>query len=294
MNNKFTLIIGVLVVAGAFLASSMLFTVDQTQQAMVLQFGNPQTTIKEPGLKFKLPWQDVQKYEKRVLNLDPPVERIILSDQKPLLVDSFARYTIDDPLQFFKTVRSEDGARARLGTIVNSGLRVELGKATLSTVLSPERDVFMARVLKHVNEQAKRFGIDVLDIRIRRADLPNETSQAVFARMKTEREREAAEFRAQGFELAQRIQSTADREVTVLTAEAKKESEILRGQGDAALTKILNEAYGQDPDFFKFYRSMQAYEEALANKGTYMVISPDSEFFEFFSGTTATEAKPAN
>ncbi|OUS12618.1 protease modulator HflC [Rhodospirillales bacterium 47_12_T64] len=294
MNNKFTLIIGVLIVAGAFLVSSMLFTVDQREQAMVLQFGNPQVTITEPGLQFKLPWQDVQKYEKRVLNLDPPVERMILSDQKPLLVDSFARYRIKDPLQFFKTVRSEDGARARLGTIVNAGLRGELGKVTLSTVLSPERDVFMAKVLKHVNGQAARFGIDVVDIRIRRADLPNETSQAVFARMKTEREREAAEFRAQGFELAQRIQSTADREVTVLTAEATKESEILRGQGDAALTKILNDAYGQDPEFFKFYRSMQAYEAALATKGTYMVISPDSEFFEFFSGPNPSKAKSAN
>ncbi|KLN62053.1 membrane protein [Kiloniella spongiae] len=283
MNNKITLIVGVVVVAVAFLTSSMLFTVDQREQVMVLQFGNPIKTVSEPGLDWKLPWQDVQRYEKRVLNLDPPVERMILSDQKPLLVDAFARYKIDDPLQFFKTVRSEEGARARLGTVVNAGLRGELGKATLSTVLSPERDIFMARVLKHVNEQAKRFGIDVLDIRIRRADLPNETSQAVFARMKTEREREAAEFRAQGFELAQRIKSSADREVTVLTAEAKKESEILRGQGDAALTKILNDAYGQDPEFFKFYRSMQAYEEALSTKGTYMVISPDSDFFDFFS-----------
>lgn len=289
MNNKITLIVGVVVVAVAFLTSSMLFTVDQREQAMVLQFGNPIKTVSEPGLEWKLPWQDVQRYEKRVLNLDPPVERMILSDQKPLLVDAFARYKIDDPLQFFKTVRSEDGARARLGTVVNAGLRGELGKATLSSVLSPERDIFMARVLKHVNEQAKRFGIDVLDIRIRRADLPNETSQAVFARMKTEREREAAEFRAQGFELAQRIQSSADREVTVLTAEAKKESEILRGQGDAALTKILNDAYGQDPEFFKFYRSMQAYEEALATKGTYMVISPDSDFFDFFSGVNAPD-----
>ncbi|WP_421780352.1 protease modulator HflC [Kiloniella litopenaei] len=287
MNNKITLIFGVVVVAVAFLASSMLFTVDQREQAMVLQFGNPIKTVSEPGLEWKLPWQDVQKYEKRVLNLDPPEERMILSDQKPLLVDAFARYKIEDPLQFFKTVRSEDVARTRLGTIVNAGLRGELGRATLSSVLSPERDVFMARVLKHVNEQARRFGIDVLDLRIRRADLPVETSQAVFARMKTEREREAAEFRAQGFELAQRIKSSADREVTVLTAEAKKEAEILRGQGDAALTKILNDAYGQDPEFFKFYRSMQAYEEALANKGTYMVISPDSDFFDFFSSVDA-------
>ncbi len=283
MNNKITLIVGVVVVAVAFLTSSMLFTVDQREQVMVLQFGNPIKTVSEPGLEWKLPWQDVQRYEKRVLNLDPPEERMILSDQKPLLVDAFARYKIDDPLQFFKTVRSEDVARTRLGTIVNAGLRGELGKATLSSVLSPERDIFMARVLKHVNEQARRFGIDVLDLRIRRADLPVETSQAVFARMKTEREREAAEFRAQGFELAQRIKSSADREVTVLTAEAKKESEILRGQGDAALTKILNDAYGQDPEFFKFYRSMQAYEGALATNGTYMVISPDSDFFDFFS-----------
>ncbi|MCZ4280758.1 protease modulator HflC [Kiloniella laminariae] len=285
MNNKITLGIGAALLLGAFVSSMSLFTIYPHEQAMVLEFGNPQKTIQDPGLYFKTPWQDVQKYEKRVLNLDPPVERMILSDQKPLLVDTFARYRIADPLAFFTTVRSEEGARARLGTIINAGLRGELGKATLSTVLSEERNVFMQNVLRHVNTQAKRFGIDVLDIRIRRADLPNQTSQAVFNRMKTEREREAAEFRAQGFEQAQRIKSTADREATVITAEAKKESEILRGQGDAALTKILNDAYGQDPDFFKFYRSMQAYEASL-NKGTYMVLSPDSDFFEFFDGVT--------
>ncbi|WP_020594339.1 protease modulator HflC [Kiloniella laminariae] len=283
MNNKITLGIGAALLLSAFVSSMSLFTIFPHEQAMVLEFGNPQKTIQSPGLYFKLPWQDVQKYEKRVLNLDPPVERMILSDQKPLLVDTFARYRIEDPLAFFTTVRSEEGARARLGTIINAGLRGELGKATLSTVLSQERNIFMQNVLRHVNTQAKRFGIDVVDIRIRRADLPNQTSQAVFNRMKTEREREAAEFRAQGFEQAQRIKSTADREATVITAEAKKESEILRGQGDAALTKILNDAYGQDPEFFKFYRSMQAYEASL-DKGTYMVLSPDSDFFEFFNG----------
>ncbi|MEH6630371.1 MAG: protease modulator HflC [Halopseudomonas aestusnigri] len=293
MNNKITLIVGILFLGLALLASSSFFTINPTQQVMVLQFGQHKRTIKEPGLHFKLPFvEDVVVFERRVLNLDPPVKRMLLSDKKPLNVDSFARYSISDPLTFFKTVRTEAGARDRLEAMIISELLKVMGTVDLNTVLSEEREVFMERVLTSVNAQAKRFGIDVLDIRIRRADLPGETSQAVFARMKTEREREAAENRAQGFELAQRIKATADREVTVLSAEATKESEILRGQGDATLTKILNEAYGQDPEFFKFYRSMQAYEDALANKGTYMVISPDSEFFEFFSGTSLNKANP--
>ncbi|WP_417453033.1 protease modulator HflC [Kiloniella sp.] len=290
MNSKITLIGGIVVAVLAVLASSSVYTINPTEQVMVLQFGQHKRTVQDPGLHFKLPFlEDVVRYEKRVLNLDPPVKRMILSDKKPLNVDSFARYRISDPLTFFKTVRTEAGARDRLQAMVISELLKVMGTVDLNVVLSDDREIFMAKVLAQVNAQASRFGIDVLDIRIRRADLPSETSQAVFARMKTEREREAAENRAQGFELAERIRATADREVTVLAAEANKESEILRGQGDAALTKILNDAYGQDVEFFKFYRSMQAYEGALATNGTYMVISPDSDFFDYFSSVDAPD-----
>ncbi len=279
-------IAGAVIAVSAILAYSSLFTVSEAEQVMVLQFGQYKRTVQEPGLGVKLPWQDIQRYEKRVLNLDPPVARMILADQKPLLIDSFARYRITDPLVFFNSVRTEAGAMQRLGPIVNASLRSALGKVTLTSVLSADRDAIIAEVLNTTNEQARRFGLDILDVRIRRADLPVETSQAVYQRMRTEREREAAEFRAQGFEQSELIKSTADREATVIMAEATRESEILRGQGDAEKTRILNAAYGQDPAFFKFFRTMQAYDRALANKGTYMVISPEGDFFDFLKQST--------
>jgi membrane protease subunit HflC len=288
MNRLLTLIIGVVVIAAGILATTVLFTVYQTQQVIVLEFGNPKEVINEPGLKFKLPWQSLEYYEKRVLNLDPPVERIILADQKPLLVDAFARYRIVDALRFFQTVRAERELRVRLGSIVNANLRNVLGNHNLASVLSQERDDIRAQIRKTVNAQAQRFGIEIVDVRLRRADLPDETSQAVYERMKTERQREAAEFRAQGFEMAQRIKAGADREATVIRAEAEREAEILRGEGEGERTRILNAAYGTDPDFFSFYRSMQAYERALT-EGTYMVLSPDSEFFRFFGQIEAKE-----
>jgi membrane protease subunit HflC len=288
MNRLLTLIIGVVVIAAGILATTVLFTVHQTQQVIVLEFGNPKEVINEPGLKFKLPWQSLEYYEKRVLNLDPPVERIILADQKPLLVDAFARYRIVDALRFFQTVRAERELRVRLGSIVNANLRNVLGNHNLASVLSQERDDIRAQIRKTVNAQAQRFGIEIVDVRLRRADLPDETSQAVYERMKTERQREAAEFRAQGFEMAQRIKAGADREATVIRAEAEREAEILRGEGEGERTRILNAAYGTDPDFFSFYRSMQAYERALT-EGTYMVLSPDSEFFRFFGQIEAKE-----
>ena len=291
MSRKISLIIGVIVILAGIGLSSAAFTVHQTTQAIVLQFGKPIRVVTEPGLNWKLPIiQNVQFYEKRVLNLDPPVESILLADQKRILVDAFARYRITDPLEFFKTVRTEGGVRQRLGPIINASLRGVLGNATLASVLSEERATIMLQVRQTVNTEAGRFGIELVDVRVRRADFPEEISQAVYGRMKSEREREAAEFRAQGFEQAQRIRATADREATVIRAEAKREAEIERGKGEATRTTVLNKAFGQDEGFFNFYRSMQAYEASLAGQSTYMVLSPDSEFFDFF-GSVAPGTK---
>jgi len=284
MKRKVLLILGILVIVLGVVGLSAVYTVHQTQQAIVLMFGNPKRVATEPGLKFKLPFvENVLYYDKRVLNLDPPVESIILSDQKRILVDAFARYRIKDPLLFFQRVRTEAGVRQRLVSIVNSSLRSVLGNATLASVLSEERDSIMQEIQTSVNLQAGRFGIEIVDVRIGRADFPDQISQAVYGRMKSERDREAAEFRAQGFEQSQRIRAGADREATVILAEAKREAEIARGSGEATRTRVLNDAFGQDQDFFNFYRSMQAYEAALSGESTFMVLSPDSEFFDFFS-----------
>lgn len=281
-KNIIPLVLGIVAIVLGIVAWSSIFTVHQTRQGIVMQFGEPKRIVSDAGLHFKLPWQDVLYYEKRVLNLDPPVERVLLADQKRILVDAFARYRITDPLEFFKTVRSEDGVRQRLGPILNASLRGVLGDNTLVSVLSEERAGIMERIKSRVNTEAARFGIELVDVRIGRTDFPDEISQAVYNRMKSEREREAAELRAQGFEQAQRIRAAADREATVIRAEAKREAEIQRGVGEGARTKILNDAYGQDREFFNFYRSMQAYEAALGGDNTYMVLSPDSEFFDFF------------
>ena len=290
MSRRLLLIVGVVVILGGILASTALFTVHQTQQALVLEFGNPKRVVPEPGLKVKLPWQNVLYYERRVLNADPPVQRVILADQKPLLVDSFARYRIVDPLRFFQSVRSEGTATSRLSNIINASARSVLGNVNLASVLSEERAQIMTQIRDEVNVASRGFGIDVVDVRIRRSDLPDETSQAVYDRMKSEREREAAEFRAQGFELSERVKAGADREATVIRAEAEREAEILRGEGEAARTGILNDAYGQDPDFFNFYRSMQAYAASL-REGTYMVLSPDGEFADFFDAVSADKER---
>jgi len=284
MNRRTSLFVGLLVIAIGIAAASSAFTVHQTTQAIVLQFGKPIRVVTDPGLNWKIPFlQNVQYYEKRVLNLDPPVESILLADQKRILVDAFARYRIVDALGFFVTVRTEGGVRQRLGPIINASLRSVLGNATLSSVLSKEREQIMQQIRRTVNAEVGRFGIELVDVRIRRADFPEEISQAVYGRMKSEREREAAEFRAQGFEQAQRIRATADREATVIRAEAKREAEIERGKGEAIRTRTLNDAFGQDAGFFNFYRSMQAYEGSLAGRSTFMVLSPDSEFFDFFN-----------
>ena len=283
MNRRALLLLGILVIVLGIVISSAAFTVHQTSQAIVMQFGNPKRVVTDPGLHWKLPFiQNVLYYEKRMLNLDPPVEGILLSDQKRLLVDAFARYRITDALMFFQRVTTEAGVRQRLGPIINASLRGVLGNATLASVLSEERADIMRQIQESVNREAGRFGIELIDVRIGRADFPDQISQAVYGRMKSERDREAAEFRAQGFEQSQRIRAGADREATVILAEAKRDAEIQRGSGEATRTRVLNDAFGQDQDFFNFYRSMQAYEATFTSESTFMVLSPDSEFFNFF------------
>ncbi|MGK2872870.1 MAG: protease modulator HflC [Alphaproteobacteria bacterium] len=274
-----------LIIAGALLvlAYSTLFTVHQTEQALVLQFGDPKRAISEPGLNWKLPFvQNVTFYDKRILDFDIPEAEVIASDQKRLVVDAFARYRITDPLKFRQTVGTLVGVDARLSTLLNAGLRQVLGKESFFTILSGERSTLMNLIRDRVNNEAEQFGIEVLDVRIRRTDLPEANSQAIYRRMQTEREREAREARAQGAEIAQRIRSRADREKTVLLAEAKRDSEIIRGKGDGERNRIFAEAVGKDPDFFAFYRSMSAYEKAFKPADTTMILSPDSEFFRYF------------
>lgn len=266
----------------ALVAFSCMFQVHETRQAIVLQFGNPIRTVTQPGLHFKLPWQSVVTMDQRILNLELPPQELITSDQKRVIVDAFARFEITDPLMVYQTVFDERGAANRLETVVNSVIRSVLGSAAFNTMLSQERSRLMQNIRQSVNEEARLFGINIVDVRIKRADLPEANSEAIFKRMRTEREREAREARAQGAELAQRIRSRADRERTVLIAEAQREAEIIRGEGDAQSVKIFAEAIGRDADFYNFYRSMQAYRESLKPEDTTLILSPDSEFFRFF------------
>ena len=294
------LLIGVAIVVVIILVLSSTFKVNEYEQVILLQFGEPIKVVngygtQEPGLYLKTPFvQNVESYEKRILDYDAPPEEMILGDQKRLVVDSFIRYRITDPLLFFQTVGSEAIARNRLGAILNAATRQVLGTVELITVLSGERGQLMVYILDQVNRQSIDFGVDVIDVRIRRADLPDENSQAVYRRMQTEREREAKEYRAQGDEASQRIRSRADKERTILLANAKRESEILRGQGDALAIKIFADAFGQDEDFFSFYRSMQAYTLALGAEDTTLVLSPDSEFFRFFGHIYSDEESATN
>ncbi len=260
-----------------------IFIVKEINQAIVLQFGDPKRIIEKPGLNFKIPFiQNVVFLDKRILNLDTPPEEVIASDQKRLIVDAFARFQIVDPLKFYISVGNERVARSRLSTIINSRIRNVLGRQRLQTLLSEDRTKQMTLIQDGVNAEAENFGINIVDVRIKRADLPPANSEAIFRRMQTEREREAKEFRAKGAEMAITITSTADKEVTVILAEAEKKSEIMKGEGDGQRNKIFAGAFGQDPEFFAFYRSMQAYEKALIGGETSLILSPDSEFFKFF------------
>ena len=282
------ILVPILVVIGV-VAYGSLFVVQEINQAIVLQFGDPKKIITKPGLNFKIPFiQNVVYLDRRVLNLDNPPEEVIAADQKRLIVDAFARFKIVDPLKFYISVGNERVARSRLATIINSRIRSVLGTQELATLLSTDRAVHMGTIQNDVNTEAQNFGITIVDVRIKRADLPPANSEAIYARMQTERQREAKEFRAQGAEMAAKITSTADKEVTVILATANKQSEIMKGEGDGKRNRIFAEAFGRDPQFFSFYRAMQSYEKALIGGDTSLILSPDSDFFKFFGKTGVT------
>ena len=283
----------VLLVAGIFAAFNSAFTVNQTQQALVLQLGEPKRTIQEPGLSFKMPFiQDVTYYEKRVLSLIPQdAQEVILSDQKRLMVDAYARYQISDPLLFYQTVRNELGARGRLEAIIDSSVRRALGNETLASILTGQRNDITRSIGDEVNESVSSLGIQIIDVRLRRADYPEATSQNIFNRMKSERTREAKEFRATGEEEAQKIRSAAEKIRTVIISEAQRTAQETRGSGDSEAIRIYAKSFGQDAEFFAFYRSMEAYRKSFNEKDTSMVLSPDSAFFRFFLDKDGSPAK---
>jgi modulator of FtsH protease HflC len=276
-------VIAALIIVALIVAYGALFTVYQTRQALVVRLGQPVRIVTEPGLHSKIPLIDsVISIDKRILDLENPAQEVIASDQKRLVVDAFARYRIKEPLKFYQTVGTVDGANLQLSTLLNSALRRVLGEATLTQVVRDQREHLMAKVREQLDTEAQAFGIAVVDVRIRRADLPEQNSQAVYQRMQTERQQEAAQLRAQGTQRAQEIRAKADREVTVLLADAQSKGEQTRGEGDGERNRIFAEAYGRDPDFFSFYRSMQAYEAGLKSNDTRMLLKPDSEFFRYF------------
>jgi membrane protease subunit HflC len=282
MNRTVILLAGLAVILVT--ATSTLFTVHQTQQVLITQFGQPIRVISDPGLHYKVPFiQSVITFDRRLLDFDAPGEEVILGDQRRLIVDSFTRYRITDPLRFYQTVgATESGIRGRLNSIVSSSLRRVLGNEPLLSVLSTDRTRIMGEIRGQVNTEARQFGIEVVDVRIRRADLPEENTQAILSRMQSERERVAREARAEGAEVAQRVRAGAERERTVLLAEAQAQADVLRGQGEQEAIRIVAEAFSKDLDFFQFWRSMQAYREAFGEGHARMVMTPDSEFFRFF------------
>jgi membrane protease subunit HflC len=271
-------IVIVLVIVGL----SVPFIVYQTEQAIVLQFGDPIRVQDRPGLDVKLPWQSVITYDKRVLDFDLPAARVTAADQKPMIVDAYARFRITDPLLFYKTVGTESAARTRMTPIMAGSVRNIISTVDLADVVSGKREITMQRIREQVNDQTKGFGIAITDVRLRRADLPEENSKAIYARMKSDREREAAQFRADGDRLAAEIKADADRQRIEILAEAQKQAQILRGQGDADSIKIYADAFGRDKDFFAFYRSLEAYRNALAGNDTTFLLSPDGDFFRYF------------
>ena len=282
MKKRFVILLSFIVVL-TVLAYNSLFFVEQRVQSLILQFGEPIRVIKEPGLNFKIPLaQNIVKFDKRILLFDNSAEEIIAADKKRLIVDAFVRYKIVDPLKFYQTVRFEAALNNRLGSVVNNSLRAVLGKVPLEAVISDRRELLMQEVSELVSDRATQFGISIEEVRIKKADLPAENSEAIYRRMQTERQQEAAQIRAVGSEKARFITAESEKQKTVLLAEAQRDSDILRGEGDAQKNKILGKAFNQDPDFFAFYRAMQAYSKALTEGDTTMVLSPKSDFFEFF------------
>ena len=290
------MVVLVLLLIAAIVAYSSVFTVQQTEQALVVRFGRPVDIVTDPGLHFKAPFTDsVIPIDKRILDLENPSQEVIASDQKRLVVDAFARYRIKSPLKFYQSIGSIQAANLQLTTLLNAALRRVLGEVTLIQVVRDERELLMSRIRDQLDKEADSYGIQVVDVRIRRADLPEQNSQAVYARMKTEREREAAEFRAQGKQKAQEIRADADRQATVIVAEANSKAEQTRGEGDAERNRLFAEAYSKDPDFFAFYRSMTAYEHGLKSADTRFLLRPDSNFFRYFGNPSGkpAEAPPA-
>ncbi len=283
MKRKATVFLSILVVLLVTVLTSAVFFVDQRAQVLVLQFGDPVKVVQDPGLNFKIPFvQNVVRFDKRILLFDNAAEEIIAADRKRLIVDSFVRYRITDPLRYFQSVRYEAALENRLGSVVNDSLRLVLGKVPLNELISIKRSSLMEEVTLAVAKEAIQFGIKVDDVRIKRADLPSENSQAIYRRMQTERQQEASLIRAEGEEKSRMIRAESEKDRTVLIAEAERDGEILRGEGEAEKNKILGAAFSKDIGFFSFYRAMQAYTQALAAGDTTMVLSPNSEFFEFF------------
>ena len=297
MNRNFAIGLGALGAVVIVLALSALFTVHQTQQALVLQFGDPKRVVTEPGLHVKLPFvQNAVYIDRRVLDFDAEAAEVILGDQKRLVVDAFARYRIVDPLRFYQAIGTVPAANSQLATLLNAALRRVLGESSFTQVVRDEREALMRRIREQLDREAERYGINVVDVRIRRADLPDQNSQAVYQRMQTERQREAAEFRAMGSQRAQEIRARADRDVTVLLAEAQAKGDAIRGEGDGERNRIFADAFNRDQDFFAFYRAMQAYEQGLRGD-TRMLLKPDSDFFRYFvdpSGRTRPGAAASN
>ncbi len=286
-------IAGVVAVLLLIVAYGSAFVVNPTSQALVIQLGQVTRAITEPGLYFKIPFiQNVEYIDRRILDLDLESQEVIASDQKRLIVDAFARYRIADPVLFYQAVRTVQGGNMRLNTFLSSALRAVLADATFSAVVRDERASLMEKIKTAVDRQAKQIGVDIVDVKIRRADLPQQNSAAIFQRMQTERQREATELRARGAEESQRIRSKADAEREIIVAEARRDSERARGEGDALRNRIFAEAYGKDPEFFTFYRSMIAYEQGMKAADTRMVISPTSDFFRYFSNPNGA-VKPA-
>ncbi len=278
--------LGLLLGLLAFVGAGSLYTVNQIQQVIILQFGKPVDVVKDPGLHWKLPFiWDVEHYDKRILDFNLPLEEPIAADQKKMLIDSFARYRITDPLKVFQTVRTETVIRQRIDALINSAMRSVVGQVPLISLLSQEREQIMRDIRDQVNAETAQFGIEVIDVRIRRADLPEANSQAVYERMKSQREQEAKKIRSEGSEAAQRIRAAADKDKIVILADARRKGEILRGEGEAESTRIYAEAANQDPEFYDFYRSLLAFRRSMEKQDTSMVLAPGSEFLRYFGKT---------
>ena len=273
----------ILLIGGLILLYASAFTVHQTSQALVLQFGEVKRQVTEPGLDFRIPFiQNVVYYDNRTLAMDPPSFEVLLTDKKRINIDAYVRYKIVDAGRFYQRIRTETVLKDRFGKSVNAALQRVIASVSLTELLSPARESVMAQIEAEATEQSRTFGVEVVDVRIGRTDLPEQTSQAVFSRMRTEREREARELRAEGAEIAQKIRAQADKEKVVIIANAQREASILRGEGEAQQNQILGEAFSQDPEFFLFYRSLQQYSESLGGENTTLVLSPESDFFRFF------------